>query len=69
MTRERTWSEWAMYEDDLHKLKQENEQLKEAIKKIHNYIANPYNHDNIVWHMLAIDQMVLNALYGEGEIK
>ena len=44
----------------------ENTRLKEALKNIHDYIANPEHHD-MLKHILDIDRMVLNALYGDGE--
>jgi len=48
-------------------LEAENARLNEALHSIHNYIANPEHYD-ILTHMLAIDKMALNALYGgEGE--
>ena len=44
-------------------LEAENARLNEALHSIHNYIANPEHYD-ILTHMLAIDKMALNALYG-----
>ena len=50
---------------DIGLLKAENARLKESLRKIHNYIANPEHHD-MLKHILDIDKMVLKALYGEG---
>ena len=47
-------------------LKKKNTRLEEALRKIHNYIAN-LEHYDMLKHILDIDKMVLNALHGEGQ--
>ena len=55
------------YSKEIYVIKKENARLKEALRNIHNYIANPDDRDDMLGHILDIDQMVLNALYEEGE--